>query len=61
MAIQQSLLDPIFLDSEAQRQRFHGEMRLDYMSSFQNYLRTDRNGNSIGIIALNPQELIEEL
>jgi hypothetical protein len=61
MAIEQNLLDPIFLDLEAQRNKFNGEIKLDYMSFLQNYLRTDRSGNSIGIIALNPQELIEEL
>lgn len=58
MSIDYDLLDPIF-DEElvAQKERFGGELFADPI--FQGFLQTDRDGNSKGIIALDPRDLLK--
>lgn len=57
MSIDDDLLDPIFdEDLAAQQERFGGELRADPI--FQGFLQTDRDGNSRGIVALDPRKLL---
>jgi hypothetical protein len=51
-------LDPIFVDRlDEQRVRFGCELRVDYMSAFQGFLQRNRDGESIGIIAIDLTDL----
>jgi hypothetical protein len=53
MGINISLLDPIFQDIDEQQARFGCELRMDFMSAFQGFLQKDRDGNPIGIVAID--------
>jgi hypothetical protein len=53
MSIDIGLLDPIFQDIDEQQARFGCELRMDFMSAFQGFLQQDRDGNSIGIVAID--------
>jgi hypothetical protein len=53
MGIDISLLDPIFQNIDEQQARFGCELRMDFMSAFQGFLQKDRDGNSIGIVAID--------
>lgn len=56
--IDYDLLDPIFdEDLDAIQNRFGGELRANPI--FQGFLQTDRDGNSRGIVALDPRELLQ--
>jgi hypothetical protein len=52
MTIDLSLLDPVFQDIDEQKIRFGCELRIDFMSQLQGFLQKDRDGNPIGIVAL---------
>jgi hypothetical protein len=58
MCVDISTLDPIFSDRlDEQKSRFGCELRVDYMSAFQGFLRTDRDGQSVGIIVISLTDL----
>jgi len=57
MSIDYDLLDPIFdEDLNVQRDRFGGELLAD--PTFQGFLQTDRDGNSRGVVAIDPRKLL---
>jgi len=59
MSIDYDLLDSIFdEDLSVQRDRFGGELLAD--PAFQGFFQTDRDGNSRGIIAIDPRKLLEQ-
>ena len=59
MSIDYDLLDSIFdEDLSVQRDRFGGELLAD--PTFQGFFQTDRDGNSRGIIAIDPRKLLEQ-
>jgi hypothetical protein len=61
MDVNGHLLDPIFVDAQAQTETYGGDLSADAMSHFQTYLQTDRNNQPKGIVVINPQELLDEI
>jgi hypothetical protein len=59
MSIDIGLLDPIFNDLDEQQARFGCELRSDWMSAFQGFLQKNRDGEAIGIVALNLNDLTQ--
>jgi hypothetical protein len=59
MGIDISLLDPIFQDIDEQQARFGCELRMDFMSAFQGFLQKDRDGNLVGIVAIDLSSLTQ--
>jgi hypothetical protein len=57
MSIDIGLLDPIFNDIDEQQARFGCELRMDFMSAFQGFLQKDRDGEPIGLVVLNLNDL----
>jgi hypothetical protein len=59
VGIDVSLLDSAFDDLDKQQTLFGCELRLDFMSAFQGFLQSDRNGQPIGIVALDLNSLLQ--
>jgi hypothetical protein len=57
MNINNSLIDPIFKDLDAQKARFGCELRMDFMSGFQGYLQSGRGSQPLGIIEIDLNSL----